>query len=115
LKNRFAILVHGEKYDMVTGFYNGHEVYLMGMDWFYMDTGENIKSVSQRKCPNCGEYATKEGHDFCIANLPNVKNACCGHGNIDEAYIEFNNGKIVRGKKCKKFFKRKNNVSHKDK
>ena len=33
------------------------------------------------KCNKCHLPRTDKGHDPCIANLPNVKYACCGHGN----------------------------------
>lgn len=39
---------------------------------------------------------TDEGHDFCVTNLGGVVNACCGHG-VEEGYIQFDNGVIVRG------------------
>jgi hypothetical protein len=42
--------------------------------------------------------ATEEGHALCIANLPGVKNACCGHGlEANRAYIVFDDGNEVRG------------------
>jgi hypothetical protein len=49
-----------------------------------------------RACEHCGLKRTKEGHDPCIANLPGVKNACCGHGQ-GQGYIQFTNGFILRG------------------
>lgn len=30
------------------------------------------------RCP-CGLRRTRKGHDRCIANLPKVQYACCGH------------------------------------
>jgi hypothetical protein len=39
---------------------------------------------------------TPEGHDPCIARLPGVRYACCGHG-VREGYIQFDNGVVVRG------------------
>ena len=41
-------------------------------------------------CLHCGLKRTSEGHDGCIGTLPNVMNACCGHGRTSEAYIQFN-------------------------
>jgi hypothetical protein len=52
--------------------------------WIYCDNKQDI-SV-KRECPLCGKYETNEGHDPCIANLPGVKHACCGHG-IMKPYI----------------------------
>ena len=39
---------------------------------------------------------TPEGHDPCIANLPGVVFACCGHG-VKEGYVCFESGTIIRG------------------
>jgi hypothetical protein len=37
--------------------------------------------VKQREvCLHCGESRPKNGHDPCIADLPGVHFACCGHG-----------------------------------
>lgn len=48
-------------------------------------------------CNACGAKGpTAEGHDPCIANLPGVEQACCGHG-FGHAYIKFENGPIIRG------------------
>jgi hypothetical protein len=41
-------------------------------------------------CPKCNKQRTLEGYDPCIANLPGVRNACCGHG--APGYIQFENG-----------------------
>jgi hypothetical protein len=49
-----------------------------------------------RKCPRCNQYPTSDDHDPCIANLPGVEFACCGHG-TDEGYIKFENGIVIRG------------------
>lgn len=48
-------------------------------------------------CGNCGKHYTKEGHDGCLGTLIGVMNACCGHGEIDECYIQFLDGESVRG------------------
>lgn len=53
-------------------------------------------------CSACGaERPTAEGHDPCIANLPGVSYACCGHG-YGHAYVTFSDGRIMRGhfEKC---------------
>ena len=34
-------------------------------------------------CSHCQRPQTKAGHDPCIANLPGVNFACCGHGGKD--------------------------------
>lgn len=35
--------------------------------------------------------------DPCLGYLPGVRNACCGHGVSGAAYIQFDNGIIIRG------------------
>ena len=54
--------------------------------WIYCDNKQDI--TTKRECPFCGKYETSEGHDPCIANLPGVKHACCGHG-IMKTYIVY--------------------------
>lgn len=51
----------------------------------------------ERLCPKCAQMRTPDGHDPCIANLSNVMNACCGHGDDVDAYVQFKNGKCIRG------------------
>ena len=42
-------------------------------------------------CAYCNRQATAEGHDACLGTIPGpVMNACCGHGDISKAYIQFN-------------------------
>ena len=74
----------------------GHRVFTTcGMKWFYADTGEDAwdpKAIEKHPCINCGKPTTNEGHDACIANLPGVKFACCGHGDpnvVGGGYIVF--------------------------
>lgn len=48
-------------------------------------------------CNACGALRpTAEGHDPCIANLPGVAHACCGHGS-GHAYTVFNDGRVLSG------------------
>lgn len=47
-------------------------------------------------CEKCGMPPNEYGQDYCIANLGNVMNACCGHGS-QNGYIQFDNGIIVTG------------------
>lgn len=49
-------------------------------------------------CGKCGaEGPTPDGHDPCIANLPGVQHACCGHG-IELGYVMFDDGRVIRGR-----------------
>lgn len=49
-----------------------------------------------RPCPKCGKVRTAKGHDPCIADLPGVVHACCGHGQ-HPGYIVFHDGVTIRG------------------
>lgn len=73
----------------------GYEVDFYNGEFYYLDTGKYI-SEETRPCNFCGEYITELGHDPCIANLPGVVNACCGHG-VKDGFIEFENGTLIRG------------------
>jgi len=70
---------------------NGNEVYsLNGHNWYYSNNDERVREDNVRLCPKCGYYPTKKGHDHCIANLPGVEFACCGHGKLNGGgYIKF--------------------------
>ena len=49
-------------------------------------------------CGKCKKGPTKEGHDGCLGILPGpIMNACCGHGNDDQAYIQYWGGKRIAG------------------
>ncbi len=63
--------------------------------WYYAD-GTVANDSNVKPCTKCGKMPVN-GHDACIANLPGVKNACCGHGKT-EGYIHFENGTVIRGK-----------------
>lgn len=73
----------------------GHEMNYNSEDsyWYFVDNGEHVEG-SNRPCKRCGELATENGHDACLANLPGVMNACCGHGD-GRGYIMFNDGRIL--------------------
>ena len=54
-----------------------------------------LQGIKMDKCAVCKKSKTKDGHDPCIANLPGVRNACCGHGEPDRGYIQFENGLCI--------------------
>jgi hypothetical protein len=54
-------------------------------DWRYCDDDSPVKLLA-RRCPACFELRTMAGHDPCIADLPGVYSACCGHG-VVEPYV----------------------------
>ena len=62
----------------------------------YVDTKEPVDFKKPRPCKLCGLERTAEGHDPCIANLPGVKSACCGHG-VSDSHVVLNDGRVLRG------------------
>ena len=82
---------------MVTGHFYGHAVYWDDESkfWRYTDTNERVIG-KERPCPKCGEKSAANGHDSCIANLPGVKYACCGHGVKGDAYLMLENNRVIR-------------------
>jgi len=78
--------------------WRGHEIYFdadIG-EWRYSADGLLVKE-NDKPCGVCGRERTPEGHDPCLGELPGVVNACCGHGNPKEAYVQFKNGVEIRG------------------
>tara|TARA_R110002095_G_scaffold4257_1_gene11514 strand:- start:5104 stop:5421 length:318 start_codon:yes stop_codon:yes gene_type:complete len=65
--------------------------------WIYVDTGQPVEQWKNRPCGDCGLHNTPEGHDGCLGTLPGVRNACCGHGCVNEAFIQFDDGREDRG------------------
>ncbi len=54
------------------------------------------------QCVHCGKNPTRQGHDPCIADLPGVVFACCGHGAGENGernccYIVFRDGPTLYG------------------
>lgn len=49
----------------------------------------------RRPCIGCQQPPTVDGHDPCIANLPGVQYACCGHGYLP-GYVSFVDGRVFR-------------------
>lgn len=80
----------------------GHKIELREGEWVYSDTKEfTIETWEKRPCGSCGLHNTEEGHDGCLGTLIGTMNACCGHGNSKEAYIQFLDGKSVHGEEAK--------------
>jgi hypothetical protein len=88
--------------------YRGHKIFHKGEDWgmigetpwYYVDTRQLVSENPNRECGHCGKANTPEGHDGCLGTLKGVKNACCGHGHDSEAYIQFDDDTIVRGREA---------------
>lgn len=76
----------------------GHQIAYIDGDWIYEDTGEpTITTHKSRPCSYCGEHVTPEGHDSCLGTLPGLMNACCGHGDDSQAYVQFMDGYRIGG------------------
>ncbi len=78
--------------------FRGYDIKKVGNEFVFCDTGEpTIETWHNRPCGHCKKHNTPEGHDGCLGTLPFVINACCGHGNYKEAYLQLENKKILRG------------------
>lgn len=84
-----------------TAKFRGHAIFFDEESdcWRYEDDGSAVSEEWKRRgCGHCGLAETPEGHDGCLETLPGpIKNACCGHGLVDEAYVQFDDGEIIRG------------------
>lgn len=79
----------------------GHDIRLIDGEFYYCDTGElTAETWRDRPCGHCGLYNTPEDHDGCLGAMPNVINACCGHGEIGEAYVQLTSKEIFRGEEA---------------
>lgn len=82
-------------------FLRGHAIELVDGAWVYSDTREPtvVDGVyAERTCGHCGIPQTPEGHDGCLGELAGVENACCGHGQERDAYVQFRDGVTVYGR-----------------
>jgi len=67
----------------------GHEVE-------YAPDDDITREFTEMPCAHCGQKPV-DMMDACIAHLPGVKFACCGHGGKSRGYIYFENGVVIRG------------------
>ena len=67
----------------------GHPIEYVGGEWRYVDDGTPTVGSDRSCCGKCGQHRTPEGHDACVGTIPGAMNACCGHGQDNEAYIQF--------------------------
>ena len=81
----------------------GYDIEYINNEWVYSDTKKStISTFGSRPCGHCDKYNTSEGHDACLGTLIGVMNACCGHGVIKEAYVQFLDGVSIHGEKAVK-------------
>ncbi|WP_040981051.1 hypothetical protein [Oceanobacillus jeddahense] len=79
----------------------GHDVEYRNGQYVFADNGNPTATTWQdRPCGYCGLYNTPEGHDGCLGTLPNVMNACCGHGDSNTAYVQFDKESTLRGQEA---------------
>lgn len=68
----------------------GNKTYFQNGKYYYEDDNSEVsKNWTTKPCGYCGLEFTKEGHDGCLGELDTnlVMNACCGHGDANDAYI----------------------------
>jgi len=91
--------------------WRGHPI-VFSDEWQYADTLESVAETwKERPCGHCGSPSTPDGHDGCLGTIPGVMNACCGHGDSADAYVQFENGSRFGGMAAVAFFKGKRNMS----
>lgn len=71
--------------------FRGHEIYVGDNGYYYyVDNDESVADTwENRPCGHCGLANTPEGYDGCIGEIKGAMNACCGHGNEREAYVQY--------------------------
>ena len=85
----------------MSDYFRGYKIHNVENKWFFNDTKKlTIETWEKRPCGYCGMYNTTEGYDGCLGILPEVINACCGHGQEDDAYLQFLDGSIIHGRKA---------------
>lgn len=92
----------------------GNPIYFDG-EWRYTDNGEStVDTWKSRPCGYCHKPNRPDEHDACLGELPNVINACCGHGITSDAYIQFTNKRIERGENALTRFNNANTKSEEE-
>lgn len=84
---------------MVKSKLRGHDISFINDEFLYLDDMSPTVG-NERNCGFCGKKNTREGYDGCLGIVPNIMNACCGHGVEDEAYLQFWDGKRISGKQA---------------
>lgn len=85
----------------VTSQHRGHRIEFYNGKWRYIENKELVEDNPNISCKFCGKQQTEEGHDGCLGTLMGIKNACCGHGEIKSAYVQFLDGESIHGKDAK--------------
>lgn len=90
--------------------WRGRKIIWFKDKWTYED-GTDV-SVDD-PCFLCKNPMTVEGHDPCLGTLPNVMNACCGHGIEGDAYVQFWDDSRIDGKEAVAFQEKNKSVKQK--
>lgn len=73
-----------------TNKHRGYDIVLVNGVWLYADTMRPVaEGWKKRPCGHCGLPNTPEGHDGCLGTIPGAINACCGHGDPEQAYVQY--------------------------
>ena len=81
--------------------FRGYDIYEDDEVWYFSDTNEKVEVAwINRPCGHCKLYNTPQGHDGCLGTLSNVMNACCGHGIVKDAYVQYMDGNCVHGEEA---------------
>lgn len=88
----------------------GHAIESINEEWYYSD--DKSPAFVRRPCGHCGKKDTKEGYDGCIGKLKEVMNACCGHGEVKEAYVQFNDTTRILGQEALDYIKKYKHRDH---
>jgi hypothetical protein len=77
----------------------GREIYYIGNEWCWAEDMTPI-GMPWRVCPHCGKYPLEDHEDPpdpCMGWVPGIRYACCGHGNIEEAYVLLESDELYSG------------------
>lgn len=97
---------------MVTSKFRGYDIVRVDNQWIFVDTEKTVTSTwKDRPCGHCGKKSTPDGHDACISGLPDVMNACCGHGDLGDAWAQFDDGRHIQGQEAVDFFQAGGNMN----
>jgi hypothetical protein len=77
--------------------HRGHPIEWYGNKWIYTEGKQHGKYGVERPCVHCHAASNVGGPDRCLGDIAGVRAACCGHGEVEEAYFVFDDGTELRG------------------
>lgn len=106
LTQRQRAMIAGFNVEMFQQLRRGHRI--LGPDsegnYVYADDGTDAE-VRRDTCGRCGRADTPEGFDGCLGEIAGLEGACCGHGNIEECYVDTGEGVVLRGQEAENWLK----------